>query len=325
MRPPRWRDARRRRPRWRDARRTAPSSASPTRLTAAGRGVAARLPIMHGMPTFEDLVAEADSASVDGWDFSWLDGRATRATPVLGLPTDDEPPFGERVGRAGHPDRRRRSPGRRGPFPADHGRRRVVAAERGTGNQAPASARRRGRGHARRVAAAVRRRGVRPGHQPTPQQHPVDRDRPGAAPGRHLFRPARRAATVSELVEHFIGPQPEAWARRHPDNERAQALAAGLEVVDMRMERLRQEYLDIGAVVYFLRKVIWIGAGLYGAALPRTAAGTAPADRSRRAIRRPLFAGPRRGAQARLIGAGQPLSPRRGARPARAAGRPGKG
>jgi hypothetical protein len=25
----------------------------------------------------------------------------------------------------------------------------------------------------------------------------------------------------------------------------------------MRMERLRQEFFDIGAVVYFLRKVIW--------------------------------------------------------------------
>jgi hypothetical protein len=35
------------------------------------------------------------------------------------------------------------------------------------------------------------------------------------------------------------------------------AAPRGLEVVDMRMERLRQEYLDIGAVVYFLRKVIW--------------------------------------------------------------------
>jgi hypothetical protein len=27
--------------------------------------------------TFEDLVTEADSVSVDGWDFSWLAGRAT--------------------------------------------------------------------------------------------------------------------------------------------------------------------------------------------------------------------------------------------------------
>ena len=64
-------------------------------------------------------------------------------------------------------------------------------------------------------------------------------------------------ATVSELVEYFIGAQPEAWAKRHPDTEGAQARAAGLQIVDMRPERLRQEYFDIGAVIYFLRKVIW--------------------------------------------------------------------
>ena len=34
--------------------------------------------------TFEDLVAEADSVAVDGWDFSWLDGRATEERPSWG-------------------------------------------------------------------------------------------------------------------------------------------------------------------------------------------------------------------------------------------------
>src|SRR5215468_12486711 len=34
--------------------------------------------------TFEDLVAEADSVCVDGWDFSWLDGRATEERPSWG-------------------------------------------------------------------------------------------------------------------------------------------------------------------------------------------------------------------------------------------------
>ncbi|MGZ4512535.1 MAG: SAM-dependent methyltransferase, partial [Mycobacterium sp.] len=28
-------------------------------------------------------------------------------------------------------------------------------------------------------------------------------------------------------------------------------------VVDMRMERMRAEFFDVGAVIYFLRKVIW--------------------------------------------------------------------
>jgi hypothetical protein len=39
------------------------------------------------------------------------------------------------------------------------------------------------------------------------------------------------------------------------------AEAAGLEVVELRTARLRTEFLDIGAVVYFLRKVIWMVPG----------------------------------------------------------------
>ncbi|MDQ3456529.1 MAG: SAM-dependent methyltransferase, partial [Actinomycetota bacterium] len=41
----------------------------------------------------------------------------------------------------------------------------------------------------------------------------------------------------------------------------AEAEAAGLQIVEQRLERLRMEFFDIGAVVYFLRKVIWIVPG----------------------------------------------------------------
>ncbi len=69
-------------------------------------------------------------------------------------------------------------------------------------------------------------------------------------------------SSVFELVEYFLGPQPEAVRRgRHPDDARRDAAAAGLEVVDLRFESLRTEFLDIGAVVYFLRKVIWMVPG----------------------------------------------------------------
>ena len=34
--------------------------------------------------TFDDLVAEAAAVDVSGWDFSWLDGRATRQRPSWG-------------------------------------------------------------------------------------------------------------------------------------------------------------------------------------------------------------------------------------------------
>lgn len=61
-----------------------------------------------------------------------------------------------------------------------------------------------------------------------------------------------------ELIEEFTGPLgPEHRRSRHPDDEAAAARAAGLEVVDLRSERLRMEFRDVGAIVWILRKVIW--------------------------------------------------------------------
>ena len=76
-------------------------------------------------------------------------------------------------------------------------------------------------------------------------------------PGGTYFAQQIGPATMAELVEYFIGPQPQKWAECHPDTQRAQAAAAGLQVADMRMERMRVEFFDVGAVIYFLRKVIW--------------------------------------------------------------------
>lgn len=45
--------------------------------------------------TFDHLVAEAESVSVDGWDFSWLDGRATEQRPSWGY----QRLLGERLSR----------------------------------------------------------------------------------------------------------------------------------------------------------------------------------------------------------------------------------
>ena len=46
--------------------------------------------------TFDQLVAEAEAVSVDGWDFSWLDGRATEQRPSWGY----QRAMGARVTRA---------------------------------------------------------------------------------------------------------------------------------------------------------------------------------------------------------------------------------
>ena len=64
--------------------------------------------------------------------------------------------------------------------------------------------------------------------------------------------------SMSELYEFFLGPQPDDELHdRDPDRECADARTAGLVVCTARLERTRVEFFDIGAVVYFLRKVIW--------------------------------------------------------------------
>jgi 2-haloalkanoic acid dehalogenase type II len=72
--------------------------------------------------------------------------------------------------------------------------------------------------------------------------------------------------SVAEVYEFFLGPQHFTQHPRHPDRERADAERAGLRVSSIRMERLRVEFYDIGAVVYFLRKVLWIVPGFTVAA-----------------------------------------------------------
>lgn len=63
-------------------------------------------------------------------------------------------------------------------------------------------------------------------------------------------------ASNRELYEFFLGPQ-----QREPadgvDEIRLAVASAGLELVDLRFEQSRVEFFDIGAVVYFLRKVLW--------------------------------------------------------------------
>ena len=63
--------------------------------------------------------------------------------------------------------------------------------------------------------------------------------------------------SVRELSEYFMGP----WltgSARDPRLAEQQAADVGLVVTDLREERLRTVFYDIGAVVYFLRLVIWV-------------------------------------------------------------------
>ena len=42
---------------------------------------------MRDREDFERLLAEGESADVSGWDFSWLNGRATEERPPWGYST----------------------------------------------------------------------------------------------------------------------------------------------------------------------------------------------------------------------------------------------
>ncbi|MFI0737299.1 class I SAM-dependent methyltransferase [Streptomyces sp. NPDC021100] len=210
---------------------------------------------------FDDLVTEAASVSVDGWDFSWLDGRATEERPSWGYQKlmarrlagasaalDVQTGGGEVLAGASV-------------LPPT-----MVATESWPPNVAKATALLHPRGAV--VVAA-------PDEPPLPfadaafdlvtSRHPATVWWSELArvlrPGGTYFAQHVGPASVFELVEFFLGPQPEARRKRHPDDEGAAARAAGLEVVDVRSERLRMEFFDVGAVVYFLRKVLWTVPG----------------------------------------------------------------
>ncbi|MFJ3788771.1 class I SAM-dependent methyltransferase [Kitasatospora sp. NPDC090091] len=210
---------------------------------------------------FEDLIAEAESVSVDGWDFSWLDGRATEARPSWGY----QRLLGERLASASAALDVQTGGGEvlagAGPFPPA-----MVATESWPPNVLRATE------LLHPLGAIVV---ADPDEPPLPfadeafdlvtSRHPATVWWTEIArvlrPGGRYFAQHVGPASVFELVEFFLGPQPEARKGRDPEHESADARAAGLEVVDLRSERLRIKFFDIGAVVYFLRKVIWMVPG----------------------------------------------------------------
>jgi SAM-dependent methyltransferase len=219
---------------------------------------------MDNSRSFEDLVAEGVAVPTEGWEFSWFEGRATEARPsweyarsagdrltwantVLDVQTGGGEVFDFALSRAAAQP----------PMLA-------AATEGWPPNVAKATALLRSRGVV--VVAAAE-------DAPLPfadaafdlvlSRHPVRADWPEIArvlrPGGTYFAQHVGPRSAFELVEHFLGPQPEPVSGgRDPERERSGAEAAGLEVVGLRAERLRMEFYDIAAVVHFLRKVIWM-------------------------------------------------------------------
>ncbi|ROS78883.1 class I SAM-dependent methyltransferase [Cellulomonas sp. PhB143] len=213
--------------------------------------------------SFDALVAEAVAAPTEGWDFSWFEGRATEERPPWGYARLMAARLGDPgVGAALD----LQTGGGEVLAAAERLPRLMAATESWPPNVAEATARL----HPRGVAVVA-------DHDEPPlpfgddafdlvtSRHPVV---PWWAEIHRVLRPGGTylaqhvgPASVFELVEHFLGPQPEARRGRHPDDEAAAACAAGLEIVDLRTARLRIEFLDVGAVVHFLRKVVWMVPG----------------------------------------------------------------
>ncbi|MFE2582649.1 class I SAM-dependent methyltransferase [Streptomyces sp. NPDC059378] len=216
--------------------------------------------------TFEDLVAEGAAVPTEGWDFSWFEGRATEQRPSWGYAVSKAARLSEATAaldlQTGGGEVLDFALGR-----AERAPRLTVATEGWPPNVAKATALLGPRGVA---VVAVEEDAPLPfadgsfdlvvsRHPVRPQWEEIARV---LAPGGTYFAQHVGPASVFELVEYFLGPQPhEVRDARDPGRERAGAEAAGLEVVGLRAERLRLEFHDVAAVVHFLRKVIWMVPG----------------------------------------------------------------
>ncbi|MET7818693.1 class I SAM-dependent methyltransferase [Micromonospora zamorensis] len=215
---------------------------------------------MTDLRNAEELIAEAAAAPIDGWGFDWLAGRATeerpqwayarlvadrmaRATAALDVDTGG----GEVLAEVPHPPK-------------------LLTATEGWPPNVEVARR-----TLRRVGATVV--AVDP-DGPLPfcdasfdlvvSRHPVRTDWVQIArvlrPGGTFLSQQIGTGTMRELSEAILGPLPPP-AHRHPEHAAAAAADAGLRVVDLRRATLRATFSDIGAVVWFLRKVIWTVPG----------------------------------------------------------------
>jgi SAM-dependent methyltransferase len=224
--------------------------------------------LVPARPLFEELIAEGDAVPVEGWDFSWFDGRATEERPAWGYARL----LGERIGRAAavldvqtgggevlaEAVRRARDPSGGGPT--------VIAA---TESWPPnlALARRALAPLGGNVVGATDEADLPFGDATfdlVVSRHPtVVRWREIArvlAPEGRYFSQQIGPGTNRELTDFMMGPRPVNMARS-PDAIAAAAHRAGLEVVDVREQTMRVEFFDVGAVVHFLKKVLWTVPG----------------------------------------------------------------
>jgi SAM-dependent methyltransferase len=193
---------------------------------------------------FDELVDEAAAAPIIGWDFSWLDGRATEARPSWHY----RDRVAERAARATN----------------------MLEIECGDGTllrslpQHPeltvaTEAYQPGPGMLAARADALPLRDdtfdlVTSRHPVVAHWNEIGRV---LASGGTYFAQHVGPGSAAEVGEWFVGPWTPSDARS-PERARANAARVGLVVEDLRYEELPMSFEDVGAIVYFLRLVIWI-------------------------------------------------------------------
>lgn len=209
------------------------------------------------MRDFEELVEEASTADVTGWDFSWLAGRATEERPPWGYSrilasrladvasaVDLDTGGGELIAEMPHlPARMVVTEA----WPPNIERARHLLGPRGI-DVVPVKA-----GLPLPLPSAT--------FELVTSRHPVSPGWPEIArilapQGTYLAQHVG-PESASELIEYFLGPLPATPDGRHPDREAAAARAVGLEIRRLRTARCAMRFYDIGAVVYTLRKCVW--------------------------------------------------------------------
>ena len=234
--------------------------------------------------TFEELVAEGSAVPVEGWDFSWFDGRATEERPPWGYAhlmgermagaasaLDVQTGGGEVLATVARP-------------PAL-----LVATESWPPNVALARARPAPAGCPLvAVADAPALPFADASFDLVTSRHPVvvlwEEIARVLRPGATYLSQQIGAGSNRELTDFIMGPQ-RVNQDRSPERARVAAAAAGLEVVRLEACALRVEFFDVAAVVHFLRKVPWTVPGFTRRRLRRPAPPHARADHARGRVR----------------------------------------
>jgi SAM-dependent methyltransferase len=218
--------------------------------------------------SFDDLIAEGSSVPVEGWDFSWFEGRATEERPPWGYARL----LGERVSAlAGVPGAAAldlQTGGGEVLATVPSAPPTLVATESWPPNIEVA--RRNLANLGGRVVAMDDELDDLPFDDDSfdlvVSRHPVgirwDEVARVLKPGGTYLSQDVGHGSVAELTEFMMGARPGSdGPNRDPKWSVLGAERAGLVVDDVQEFRGRMEFRDIAAAVYFLRKVIWIVPG----------------------------------------------------------------